>query len=177
MEELIAKRYVKALRQSTDGSELENISVVFGALSEEFSNPKFVQIVSSPDIDASQKEAFLLDSVKSAESNQVNNLVKLLVENGRVNIIPAMARVLKKEIAKSNKSYTGVVYSNSDIDAGTIEGLSAGLGKKVDASITLELVKSNFDGIKVEVEDLGIEVNFSKSRMNMQLIEHILKAI
>ena len=32
-------------------------------------------------------------------------------------------------------------------------------------------------GIKVEVEDLGIEINFSKSRLNMQLVEHILKAI
>jgi F-type H+-transporting ATPase subunit delta len=177
MEELIAKRYVKALTDSMNESELENVSTLFGALAAEFKNPKFDQIINSPEIDASAKETLLLESVKSASSDQVNNLVKLLVENGRVNIIPAMAKVMNKEIAKAKKTYTGVVYSNSEIDAATIEGISAGLGKKVDATITLEFVKTEFDGIKVVVDDLGIEVNFSKSRMNMQLVEHILKAI
>ncbi|MEA3372579.1 MAG: F0F1 ATP synthase subunit delta [Campylobacterota bacterium] len=177
MEELIAKRYVKALQHSSSEADLENFSLLFSTLAAEFSNPKFDQIINSSDVSAAQKETLLLESVKSAQSDTINNFVKLLVENGRINIIPAVAKVLDKEIAKAKKSYSGVVYSNSDIDAGTITGLSAGLGKKVDASITLEFVKSDFDGIKVEVEDLGIEVNFSKSRINMQLIEHILKAI
>ena len=63
------------------------------------------------------------------------------------------------------------------MDAKTVKALSSGLGKKVDADITLEFVKTNFDGIKVEVEDLGIELNFSKERINSSLIDHILKAI
>jgi F-type H+-transporting ATPase subunit delta len=133
--------------------------------------------MSSPTTTASEKEALLLEGVKSAESTQVENLIKLLVENGRINIIPAMANELQKEIARSSKSYQGTVYSNSDIDDAVMAGLSENLGKKVDASITLDFVKSDLDGIKVEVEDLGIEVNFSKSRLNMQIIDHILKAI
>jgi F-type H+-transporting ATPase subunit delta len=177
MEELIAKRYIKALKESLDQNELENLCELLKAVASEFSNPKLGQIINSPVIDTASKETLLLESVKKAESDKVNNFIKLLVENGRINIIPAIACELEKDIARTNKNYSGKVFSNSDIDAGTIEGLSQNLGKKVDASITLEFVKSDFDGIKVEVEDLGIEVNFSKSRLNMQLVDHILKAI
>jgi F-type H+-transporting ATPase subunit delta len=76
-----------------------------------------------------------------------------------------------------NNAYTGKIFSDLDMDAKTVEALSSGLGKKVNANITLEFVKTNFDGIKVEVEDLGVEINFSKQRINTSLIDHILKAI
>lgn len=177
MEELIAKRYIKALKEVTDEASFENFSALFEALSTAFEDPKFSGIINNPEVPASQKQAILLDAVKGAESAQVNNLISLLVEKGRVNIIPTIAAEMKKEIARMTKNFSGVVYSDSDIDAKTLEGLSAGLGKKVDAAVALEFVKTDFDGIKVEVEDLGIEINFSKSRLNMQLVEHILKAI
>jgi len=177
MKELIAKRYIKALKESTDDASMENVELLFDALASEFENDKFNQIVNSPEVSAAEKEALLLESVKTAKSTQINNLIKLLVENGRIDIIPSIATEMKKELARSKKSYSGIIYSNSDIDEKTISSVSSGLAKKVDADIKLEFVKTDFDGIKVEVEDLGIEINFSKSRMNMQIIEHILKAI
>jgi len=178
MEELIAKRYVKALASTVDAAALEKIATTFGSLACAYQDePKFQQILVATDVSNADKAALLLDAVASAKSEPVNNMMKLLVQNGRVAVIPAIAKELKKAIARQNKSYTGAVYSNSGIDAKTLEGLSAGLGKKVDASIALEFVQTDFNGIKLEVEDLGIEINFSKSRMDMQLVEHILKAI
>ena len=177
MEELIAKRYINALRQTMDEASLEASSTLFDVLALSFKDAKFTQIMKSSDVSSDQKEALLLDAVKGAGSEQVNNLVKLLVENGRIFIIPAMAAELKKEIARMTKKYNGVVYSNSDIDAATLEGLASGLGKRVEASIVLDFIKTDYDGIKVEVADLGVEINFSKSRMNSQLVDYILKAI
>ena len=58
-----------------------------------------------------------------------------------------------------------------------IEQIQKNLSKKLNSTIKLTLTKSDYNGIKVEVKDLGIEVAFSKSLMNQQLIEHILKAI
>jgi F-type H+-transporting ATPase subunit delta len=146
-------------------------------LAASFEDAKFNQIMESSDVSSDQKEALLLDAVKAAGSEQVNNLVKLLVEKRRIAVIPAMAVALKQEIARMKNSYTGVVYSNNDIDASTMDGIAAGLGKRVDANIVLNFVKTDFDGIKVEVADLGVEINFSKSRMNTQLVDYILKAI
>lgn len=177
MQELIAKRYVKALGEATGSEALENMYSVFSAISASFSEEKFTSVMENPEVAKADKESILLDAVKAAESDKLNNLIKLLVENGRISIIPAMAEEMRKEIARSSKSYSGVVYSNEDVDAKTLSDLSMGLGKKVDATVVLEFVKNDVDGLKVEVTDLDMEINFSKTRVNAQLVEHILKAI
>jgi F-type H+-transporting ATPase subunit delta len=177
MQELVAKRYVKALGEATGSESLANIAELFNAITAYFANKSFLQIMENPDVAQSEKESILLSAVKPAKSEKLNNFMRLLVENGRISIIPAMAEEMRKEIARSSKNYSGIVYSNEEIDAKTLEDLSTGLGKKVDATVVLEFVKSDYDGLKVEVTDLDMEINFSKSRVNAQLIEHILKAI
>jgi len=37
--------------------------------------------------------------------------------------------------------------------------------------------KYDFDGIKVDVDGLGVEISFSRSRISDQIVDHILKAI
>ncbi len=177
MEELIAKKYIKAIKNSFDVESMENTSSIFSTLAESFNNVKFVEIINNPNISKEQKQAILLEAVASANSNEINNLIKLLVEHNRLNIIPAMAEVMRKDIADTTKRYKGSIYSDSDIDAKVLEDLSSGLSSKFGSKISLEFIKNDFNGIKVNVEDLGIEINFSKTRINSQIIEHIVKAI
>ncbi len=177
MEELIAKKYTKAILEGVNAKSVKSIATVFSTLADSFKDEKFVNIIDNPYINRSEKSDILLDAVKSVKSKEVNNFIKLLVENKRINIIPAIAEEMRKNLANSTKTYQGVIYSNSSIDAKIIAELSKGLSKKYDSKITLMFVKDDFDGIKVNVEDLGIEINFSKSRINNQMIEHIIKAI
>jgi len=177
MEELIAKRYIKALNKGSDLTSMQNVTTVFSALAESFKDDKFVSIIFNPSVKAEDKSTILLDAVKSADSDKINNLIKLLVENKRINIIPAIAQELKKDLSDTTKTYEGVICSDSDIDVKVIAELSAGLGKKYDATISLVFIKNDFNGIKVEVDGLGIEINFSKDKIDSQIIEHIIKAI
>ena len=177
MEELIAKRYTKAIKQDSDAQKMQDIAFVFSILAKAFENKKFIQIINNPDVSKKQKSEILLDAVKSVNFKEVENLIKLLAEHNRINIIPAIAEVMRKDIANTNKSYSGTVYSDSDIDAKVIADLSSGLGSKFDSKILLKFEKESFNGIKVDVEDLGIEISFSKARINSQMIEHIIKAI
>jgi len=177
MEELIAKRYIKALKGDLDLKTVQNISSVFNALEDSFKDDRFVSIITSPEVNAKSKSEILLEAVKPANSEKINNLIKLLVENKRVSIIPAIAKELKKDIAKTTKTYEGVIYSDSDIDTKVIDQLGKGLSKKFDSVITFLFIKNDFNGIKVEVEGLGIEINFSKDRIDSQIIDHIIKAI
>jgi F-type H+-transporting ATPase subunit delta len=177
MEELIAKRYIKALKQSSDSKAMQGISTVFAALAESFKDSKFINIINNPDVTKEQKLEILLAAVKPAKSKEIDSLVKVLVEKNRIGIIPALAEGMRKDMADSTKTYTGVIYSDSDMDTKVIKDLSGGLSKKFDANISLEFIKDDFDGIKVDVEDLGVEINFSKTRINSQIIEHIMKAI
>ncbi len=177
MEELIAKRYIKALKGEFDLKTVQNISSVFDALADSFKDDKFVSIIINPEVNAKDKSEILLEAVKPAKSDKINNFIKLLVENKRIDIIPAIAKELKKDIANTTKTYEGIVYSDSDIDTKVINELAKGLSKKFDSTISFTFVKNDFNGIKVEVEGLGIEINFSKDRIDSQIIEHIIKAI
>jgi len=177
MEELIAKRYIKAIKKSSDIKSMQNMTLIFSALAESFNNEKFIQIINNPDVSKDQKSEILLSAVKSADSKDVDNLIKLLAEHNRINFIPAIAEVMRKDVAATNKKYNGIIYSDSDIDSKVINDLSSGLGKKFDSNISLEFIKNDFNGIKVDVQDLGVEINCSKSRINSQIIEHIIKAI
>ncbi|WP_310441709.1 F0F1 ATP synthase subunit delta [Sulfurimonas sp.] len=177
MEELIAKRYLKAIKHSSNAESMKNIALIFSVLAEAFNNEKFNQIINNPDVSKNQKSEILLAAVKSTGYKNVENLIKLLAEHNRINIIPALAEVMRKDIAKTSKIYDGIVYSDSDIDSKVIEDLGNGLGSRFDSKISLKFVKDNFKGIKVDVEDLGVEISFSKSRINDQMIEHIIRAI
>lgn len=177
MEELIAKRYIKAIKNSLNTDSLENIADIFCVLAESFNDLKFVQFVNNPDVSKESKLEILLEAVKNTESKEVSNLLQLLVENNRINIIPAIAEGMRKDVAHTRKTYEGVVYSDSEIDSSVVQDLCGGLSKKFDSNISLKFVKSDFNGIKVDVEDLGVEINFSKTRINNQIIEHIVKAI
>jgi F-type H+-transporting ATPase subunit delta len=73
--------------------------------------------------------------------------------------------------------YKGRIYSNSAVDKASVDLIARDLGTKTGSTIILDYVASDFDGIRVEVDDLNVEINFSKSRLNAQLVEHILKAI
>ncbi len=177
MTEKIAKRYIGALKQDLDVKSFQIISDIFSELALSFENKSFNDIVDNPNIKILDKTNILLDAVKSAKSDALNNFIKLLGEHKRFNIIPAIAVEMKKDLARTNKSYKGIVYSDEKMAAKVIKDLSVGLGAKYDSKITLEFVQSDFNGIKVDVEDLGIEINFSKTRINNQIIDHIVRAI
>ena len=49
--------------------------------------------------------------------------------------------------------------------------------KKLNANINFDSKKTNYDGIKIELSDLGFEASFSMSLFKAKLSEYILKAI
>lgn len=175
--ELIAKRYAKPLIDMCDQSALENLSELLNGVAESFKNEKLIRIMNSGDVKSEAKTQLILDMVAPAKSQTVNNLIQLLAENGRLPLIPALAAELKREIARSKRMYKGRIYSDSVIDQASVDAIARDLGNKVGATIALEYVPAQYDGIRVEVDELNVEINFSKSRLNAQLVEHILKAI
>ena len=177
MEEVIAKRYIKAFTEGMGVDELKKFSTLFSTLTQAFSEKKFNEIMCSPNVTSEQKIEILTEVAKKAESQKITNFLKVLVEKKRISLIPAIAECLRKDIAAMTKTYSGTVYSNSEIEAQILKDLSSGLGGRFGSSIELEFVKSDFDGIKVDVADLGVEINFSRTRINDQIIEHIVKAI
>ena len=85
--------------------------------------------------------------------------------------------LLKYEISVLNNEYDGVVYTNKELSSDEMNKIESQFAKKFDITLTLTQNICDYDGVKVEVNGLGYEVGFAKSRLKAQMIDHILKAI
>lgn len=173
----IAKRYTNAL---VEGASLEDVTAyanIFKALAASLNDEKVKNIFFSPYMNKAEKETVLLAAVEKAKSDKVNNLIRLLVENKRTNVMDAIASELHGTVETMSKSYTGSIESNISISAESIKTIEANMAKKVDANVALEVNASKYDGIKVNVDSLGLEVGLSKTVVKDQMIQHILKSI
>lgn len=174
---MIAKRYVQSLINTLDASSLDNTAELFAHLETAYTNAKFNQIINSTDVEISTKTSLILEMVKIAQSSEINNFIKLLGENGRLELIPAISRELKRQISVIKRSYHGRIYSILALDSASVDTIARDLGIKTGTNISLVSVPSQYDGIRVVVDGLNIEIDFSKNRLNAQMTEYILKAI
>lgn len=176
MIDLIAKRYVKAL---LEGNELTQVTAVcdeLGKISSAYADEKFISIISSSEVANSKKVDFIISLVDNI-SLTTTNLVKLLGDNKRLNIIPFIFSELKNQISVLNNSYTGVVYTNKKLEPSYVDSITEKFSKKFNINLTMEQNICDYDGIKVDIDGLGVEISFSKERLKSQMIDHILKAV
>jgi len=176
MSEAIGKKYIKALIASVGDAGLASASSALRSLSAAFSNDKFSNIIFSSDVKKADKENFILSMLEKPDA-KLTNFIKLLNENGRLSDIPAMSKELQKQIAMKNNEYHGVLISNFEVDSKEVTDIEKNLSSKLGSTIKLENRVSDYPGLKVEIEDLGVEVGLSTARVQSQLVEHILKSL
>ena len=177
MNSLIAKKYAKALLE-IDGLSLDDVLNQLKSISEVItSNANVEEFLNSPLIKSDKKYEAVIAPVADKLDKKVAALLELMAQKGRLSLIPELTNLLSKEIMIKNNKFTGVVESNEAIDTSLIEKLEKKLASYSGAEIKLESKKSDLDGIKVEVSDLGLELNFSKQSVKDALLEHIQKAL
>jgi F-type H+-transporting ATPase subunit delta len=178
MEELIAKRYVNALVDSTSKKERADFSKILLGMADAFSDEKVTEMLTSPLVANEQKTSLVLESLGEDTNIKLLNFIKIIGENGRLDLLPTIAKVLKQAIQKETNKYEGVVTASTKLKAEELKDLQASLTKYTDgANVKLTQEISDIEGIKVTVDDLGIEVNFSKQRVKEQLIDFITKSL
>ena len=174
MEELIAKRYAQAL--SSVSKDLPGILEVLNVLSEVVSSSEIKSTLTSPIISSESKTEMILSAL-SDDNTTLVNFIKILGENRRLDLIPAITKVLNSDQQRVSNEYEGVLKSASSLDEATLANLEETLKKYTGSTIKLTQEKSDLDGVRVSVDDLGIEVNFSKQRVKEQLIDFIKKSL
>ena len=174
MEELIAKRYASAL--SSVSKDLPGVIEVLNVLSEAISTPEIKSTLISPIISNESKTEMIL-SAMSDDDNILVNFIKILGENGRLDLIPAITKVLNTDQQRVANEYEGVLKSASLLDEAALGDLEETLKKYTGSTIKLTQEKTDLEGLRVSVDDLGIEVNFSKQRVKEQLIDFIKKSL
>ncbi|MCF6205548.1 MAG: F0F1 ATP synthase subunit delta [Sulfurovum sp.] len=175
MEELIAKRYATALTSAS--KDINAVSNVLNVLTEAISNDEVMTALTSPIVSAEKKTEMILAALGDEADAALTNFIKILGENKRLDLIPAIAKVLNAELQKASNKYEGVVKSGKKLGKEELAKLEETLATYTGSKIKLKQEKSDLDGLRVSVDDLGIEVNFSKQRVKEQLIDFIKKSL
>ncbi|SFV71137.1 ATP synthase delta chain [hydrothermal vent metagenome] len=175
MEELIAKRYAKAL--SSIVKDLSPILEVLNVLSEVTETSEVKLALSSPIISSEKKTEMILSSLGKNADKTLVNFIKVLGENARLDLISAITKVLNSDQQRIANVYEGIVKSTATLDDASIAELEKTLESYTGASIKLSQEVTDLEGLRVSVDDLGIEVNFSKQRVKEQLIDFIKKSL
>lgn len=177
MREIVAKKYVKALILAFNANEIDKVSDEFSKLASAFSISKFNFIIDSPMIDAKSKVEFLLSLVDDGKNEKLVNFLMLLSHRGRLHLIPEISKELEYQKALRDAKFKGIISGNIDLNPAQKSELEDKFSKKFNVKVELETVKNEFNGIKIELDDLGVEVSFSIDRLKAQMSEYILKVI
>ena len=175
MEELIAKRYAKAL--SSVSKDIAGVAGVLNVLTTAVATPEVTKALLSPIVASEKKTEMILSTLGDNADATLVNFIKILGENKRLDLIPAIAKVLNADLQKVSNEYEGVLTSKETLDEKALSNLEETLKKYTGSKIKLTQEKSDVDGLRVSVDDLGIEVNFSKQRVKDQLIDFIKKSL
>jgi len=176
MEELIAKRYVQALLSVAGDDEKSTYIKAMNSIGSTFDDPKVVTMIESPIVSVAAKVDAILSALGKGADQKLVNFIKILGEKKRLPLIPVIAAELNAQMQKESNSYEGSVKSKETLDDDAISELEETLKRYTGSMIKLNQQESDLDGLRVSVDDLGIEVNFSKERVKEQLIDFIMKS-
>lgn len=176
MSNVVVKKYTKAIIDQFDSSEITQAITNLELISNAFKVSKFNSVINSPVVPSDIKEN-LVFSLFDNKSDKFTNFLKILSQNKRLGLIPEILTRLQTELASLNNEYIGKIYSKDEISQMQIKEMEKSLSKKFNAKITLDYIKSGYNGIKVDLDELGVEISFSIDRLKQDMSEYILKAI
>ncbi len=104
-------------------------------------------------------------------------LLELMSQKGRLDIVPVLADILSSELKRRENRYQGVVEADKKLSKSEIKKLQDVLKKYSGAEISLNQIDDKSDGLKVKVDELGLELNYSKAKLKSELLEFIQKAL
>jgi F-type H+-transporting ATPase subunit delta len=172
----VSKKYTKAMISLLNEAQLAQSYKALKNISSALKISKFQDILGSKDVSIEQKAA-LLSEISENNDTKLANLFYLLLKAKRIEIVPAIAEEIREYLAVKSGKAEGTATASFDVAAEDIKEISRVLSLKLNREIELSFVKtdaSNFNGIKVEIEDLGVEVEINKDALKKSIIAHIL---
>jgi len=178
----VARPYAKALFDiALASNDLDGWSRALAAAAAVVSDRSAREYLARPELTVADRSAFVgsiaseLPGSRLLMSAQGQNLLKLLSENDRLNVLGEIAEqfdVLKAE--RENMVRVTLVAAN-EVDAAQAEKVKAALGKKLGRTVELavEVDKSLLGGAVVRAEDMVIDdsVRTRLQRMAASLVD------
>jgi len=161
----IARPYAEALFKAS-ASDLAGTAAWLDELAAIAGNSQLLQFADNPKVEAGQVFEVIAGVAKSALPEAAKNFLQLVIENGRLSVLPEIAtqfRALKNAVGGSSDA---TVFSAFAMDAAALAGVASALekrfGRKLNLTVALE--PELIGGIRVVVGDEVLDTSI-KARL------------
>ena len=167
----IARPYAEALFKAAQTGNLAALTGEINALAEIAGNPQLRQFADNPKISADQVFDVVTSVIKSPVTAPAKNLLRVVIENGRLAALPAIADQFQALVNARSGTADAVIYSAFAIApaqlADVIATLERRFARKLNASVVLapELI----GGIRVVVGDEVLDTSVQARLEQMKL--------
>ncbi|VAW86460.1 ATP synthase delta chain [hydrothermal vent metagenome] len=160
----LARPYARAIFDLAQGEKnLEKWSNVVGLLATIVSDVSMAAAISHPAIAKEKLAAAVITIGSDVFDEKAQNLIKLLVENGRLNLVPAMAELYEGYRAEAESTVQAEVIVATKLDEAQQQQLATALKKRLgrDVEISCSIDKSLLGGAIIRAGDLVIDGSVS----------------
>ncbi len=122
-------------------------------------DPAIVKLVQSPRFDRARLSALFDDLIGEQVSEAARNFVKLVVHNGRVGALPAIASQFEALRAAAQGTVEAEVVSAQEVSEAQLAKLASGLEKRLGRKVTLKVRRDEtlLGGAIIRAGDLVID--------------------
>ncbi|KQU78303.1 MULTISPECIES: F0F1 ATP synthase subunit delta [unclassified Rhizobacter] len=167
----IARPYAEALFQVAGKGDLKQASEQLDAIAAVAANAQMRQYADNPKATVDQVFDVITSVVKSPLSDATRNLLRAIIENGRLAALPEVAEQFHALVSERSGVSEATVYSAFPIDAAQLTAVVASLekrfGRKLTASVQVE--PELIGGIRVVVGDEVLDTSV-KARLEQMKV-------
>ena len=167
----IARPYAEALFRVAKSADLTAWSALVGEMAQVAANPDFAGFAHNPKISHADVVSTFLSALKSPVNAQAHNFIVMLIENGRLSLLPEIAtqfQALKnaQEGAADASIVSAFALSDAQVSAliGTLEHK---FGRKLNPLVTVDA--SLIGGVRVVVGDEVLDTSVRAKLQQMQV--------
>lgn len=175
----IARPYAEAVfALAQEGGQLKEWSVLLQAISLVASDEGMQSLIGNTSVNKTQVSKLIIDVAGSGDKNvmtdQGQNLIKLLAENRRLNVVAEIAEQFEALKAEAEKTIEAEIVSATNVSAAQqsliAEKLKARLGR--DVSLTCTIDESLMGGAIIKAGDMVIDgsVSGKLNKLSVELV-------
>jgi F-type H+-transporting ATPase subunit delta len=156
----VARPYAEALfARARETGRLAEWSETLQFLAAAMREPELVAFVTDPKLTAAQRIELMLDVGGARLDAEARNLIRVLVENDRLVVLPEIATLYETRRREAEGQTKVVVTSALPLDAAVLEQLAAALKAKLgqQVEITTEEDASLIGGVRIRAGDTVID--------------------
>lgn len=158
----VARPYaVAAWRHAQTEGKADLWTEMLGFMTAVIENETMARIVADPRVDKAQLSQLMLDVCGGRLSEVAENFVRLLVENGKLGLMPEIFRVFGQLKSEAGGAVDARLISAYPVNAKFEQDIAAAMQKRLsrEVNFTTEQDKSLLGGVVIRVGDMVIDAS------------------